>query len=314
MFMKISVPKELLRPKHYLSWLAMGFMFLLVKCLPYRALMALGAGLGRLLARFQLYRLVISQTNIRLCFAERDWETIYQRHVESLGKGIFEMAMGWFLPLDDFQSRVDHIGDEAVIRAQKEGRGILFLGMHTTNLDFCAPLLSHRYPVSPMYQKAKNPVLDYIITRARLRHCPTVIDRKNMREMLVRLKRGEAIWYGCDQDFGRNAKSVFAPFFGVSAYTLPSYAKLAQKTGAVVIPVAGFRNNDSGRYTMRYLPAIDVMDMTEEQAALAMNQAIEQLLDGYEDQYYWVHRRFKTRPEGEASLYPPKRREQKRAN
>ncbi len=300
------MPKQLLHPRHWPSWLGFGLLFLLVRLTPYPVLMSLGSGLGRVMETFMPYRLLVSKTNIQLCFADRDWQAIYRRHVTSLGKGIFEMAMGWFLRLDNFQSRVDHVGEAVVEQAKADGKGILFLGIHTTNLDFCAPLLSQRHPVSPMYQKAKNPVLDYLITRARLRHCPTVIERKNMRAMLMRLKQSEAIWYGCDQDFGRNAKSVFVPFFGVEAYTLPSYAKLAEKTGAVVIPVAGFRDDDTGRYIVRYLPAIDVVGMSEAQAARAMNAAIEQLIDGYEDQYYWVHRRFKTRPEGEPAFYPPK--------
>ncbi len=300
------LPKALYHPKHWGSWLLAFWLFLLVNLLPYRALMALGALLGRVMEKLMPYRLLISKTNIRLCFATRDWQAIYRRHVTSLGKGVFEMAMAWFLWRDNFQVRVEHEGEDAVLQAKAAGKGILFLGIHTTNLDFCAPLLSQRHPVSLMYQKAKNPVFDYLITRARLRHCLGVIDRKNMRDLLIRLKNGEAVWYGCDQDFGSNAKSVFTPFFGVSAYTLPSYAKLAQKTGAVVIPVAGFRNDDTGSYTLRYLPAIDVIGMDETQAALAMNQGIERLIAGYEDQYYWVHRRFKTRPAGEAAVYPPK--------
>lgn len=306
--MKISVPKALYHPKHWLSWLAAALLYLLVRLLPYHWLMWLGGAIGQLMERLMPYRTLISKTNIRLCFAssEQNWQTIYRRHVSSIGKGIFEMAMGWFLPPKHFINRVRHLGYEDADKALAAGRGVLFLGVHTTGLDFGAPLLNSRYPTYFMYRKANNAVLDYIIMRGRLRSCPGVIEHTQLRDVFTRLKTGQCVWYGCDQDFGDNAKSVFAPFFDVSAYTLPYYAKIARQTGAAVIPVAGFRDEQSGQFVVKYLPEIIIDDLSEQQAAEAMNRNIEQLISGYEEQYYWVHRRFKTRPDGEADLYPRK--------
>lgn len=303
---KMTFPKNLLYPKYWGSWLVAGVLWLLVKCLPYRWLMALGRRVGLLMEKLMPYRLLVSKTNISLCFAERDWPRIYRAHVTSLGKGVFEMAIGWFLPPQYFSQRVRHQGHEAVDKALAQGRGVLFLGVHTTGLDFGAPLISSRYPVYFMYRKAKNAVLDYLVARGRLRCSPGIIDQNNLREVLSKLKRGQCVWYGSDQDFGDNAKSVFAPLFGVMAYTLPYYAKIAQKTNAAVIPVVGLRDDRSGEFIVRYLPEIDVTNLDDTQAANAMNRAIETLLAGYEDQYYWVHRRFKTRPQGEPAVYPPK--------
>ncbi len=303
-----KIPTSLFAPKYWGSWFVAGLLFLLVKILPYSWLMRLGAGLGLLMEKLMPYRSLVAKTNIRLCFenTDKDWRAIYHCYIKSLGKGIFEMAMGWFLAPNHFVDKVIHSGYEDVDKALAEGRGILFLGVHTTGLDFGAPLLNNRYPVYFMYKAARNPVLDYIIRRGRLRNSPGVILQDNMREMLMRLKKGECVWYGCDQDFGHWTKSVFAPFFGVQAFTLPYYAKIAQKTGAAVIPVAGFRDEKTGRFVVKYLPEIKVDNLTDEHAARAMNAAIEQMLDGYEDQYYWVHRRFKTRPKGEPDIYPIK--------
>lgn len=298
--------RKRLHPKYWGSWLAAGFLFVLVKYLPYRCLMWLGSKVGRLMEVLMPYRLLVSKTNIALCFANKDWETIYKRHVDSLGKGVLEMAMGWFLSPQHFVDKVEHQGYEAVDAALAQGRGILFLGVHTTGLDFGAPLLNSRYPVYFMYRKAKNAVLDYIIMRGRLRSSPGVIEQNNLREVFSKLKNGECVWYGCDQDFGDNAKSVFVPLFGVMAYTLPYYAKIAKNTGAAVIPVAGFRDEENNQFIVRYLAEIEVDALDDKQAATAMNQGIETLLAGFEDQYYWVHRRFKTRPEGELPVYLPK--------
>ncbi len=298
----------MLAPKYWGVWLLVGVLFLLVKLLPYTWLMRLGAKLGWLLEKLMPYRSLVAKTNIRLCFenTDKDWQTIYQNHLKSLGKGIFEMSMAWFLPSRYFTDKVVHIGYEDVDKALQSGRGVMFLGMHTTGLDFGGPVLNSRYPTHFMYKAAKNELLNYLIIQGRLRHCTGLIDQSNMRELLMRLKKGECVWYGCDQDFGRWTKSVFAPFFGVQTFTLPYYAKIAQKTGAAVIPMTVLRDEKNNRYIAQYLPEIKVDNLTDEQAAEQMNHAIEQMLDGYEDQYYWVHRRFKTRPEGESDVYPIK--------
>lgn len=304
--MQTKFPKILLHPKHWVTWFFAGVLYLLVKYLPYSWLMRLGAVVGRAMEKLMPYRFLVAKTNIRLCFSGRDWQSIYSRHVTSIGKGVFEMAMGWFLPTSHFDGKVNHIGHEVVDKALAEGRGVLFLGLHTTGLDFGAPLLNNRYPVYFMYKKSRNAVLDYLITRGRLRNSPGVIEHHNLREVFTTLKSNQCVWYGSDQDFGYWTKSVFAPFYGITAYTLPYYAKIAAKTGAAIIPVVGFRDEKNNGFSVKYLAEISVQDLSDEQAAIAMNQAIEQLLVGFEDQYYWIHRRFKTRPAGEAPLYPKK--------
>lgn len=298
--------KTLLHPKHWATWLLAGLLYVLVRCLPYTWLMHVGAGLGRVMEKLMPYRFLVAKTNIQHSFSGQDWQTIYRNHVGSIGKGVFEMAMGWFLPSHHFDSLVKHVGYDHVDKALNSGRGVLFLGVHTTGLDFGAPLINNRYPLYFMFKKARNVVFDYLITRGRLRNSLGGIEHQNLREVFTRLKSGQCVWYGSDQDFGHWTKSVFAPFFGVSAYTLPYYAKIATKSGAAVIPVAGFRDETTGSYVVKYLPEISVAGLDDVQAATAMNQAIEQLLLGYEDQYYWIHRRFKTRPQGEPDFYPKK--------
>lgn len=304
--MQNQFPRKLLHPRYWGVWLFAGILYLLVKLLPYAWLMKIGVAVGWLMEKLMPYRLLVAKTNLALCFPERNWQQIYRAHVKSLGKGVFEMAMGWFLPADHFAGKVRHIGYEVVDTALNKGKGVLFLGVHTTGLDFGAPLLNSRYPVYFSYKKARNALLDYLITRGRLKSSPGVIEHQNLRQVVKKLKSGQCVWYGSDQDFGHWTKSVFAPFYGVEAYTLPYYAKIARQSGAVVIPVAGFRDSKQGGFTVRYLPPIAVEHLTEQAAATAMNHGIEQLLQGFEDQYYWIHRRFKTRPDGKAAVYPEK--------
>lgn len=291
--------------KNSAIYLALGMAYLLT-LLPYQVILRLGAWLGRWLQKRQFRRLRIAKTNIEHAFKHLPdhGQQLYQAHIDALGKGLFEMAMGWFWSKRRFAKMpIHHEGYEYVDAALARGQGVLFLGLHTTGLDFGAPLLANRYPVYYMYRKADNPILDAVIRRGRTRHCPGVIEQNNMRAMLKHLNAGEMVWYGSDQDFGANSKSVFVPFFDTLAFTLPHYAKIAEKTGAAVIPVAGFRDEANKRFIVRYLAPIDTQNMNEEQAATAMNQALEQLLKGFEAQYYWIHRRYKTRPKGESNFY-----------
>lgn len=231
-----------------------------------------------------------------------------------MSRAVFEVAMSLFLPAKDFVVHSRHTGYEGVDKALAEGRGVLFLGVHTTSIGFGTQLITNRYPTYFMYHKAKNAVLDYMITRGRLKNCLGEIEHTRLREIFAKLKAGKCVWYGSDRDFGDKGAgaSVFAPFYQMQAYTLSYYAKIAQKTGAAVIPVAGFYDNDSGQFIIRYLPEIVTDGLSDIEAASAMNKSIEQLLDGYEEQYYWIHRRFKTRPEGEPAVYPKKPREIRR--
>ncbi|MPV86048.1 LpxL/LpxP family acyltransferase [Ostreibacterium oceani] len=301
--------RKLLHPKHWGSWLAVGILWLLVRVLPYHGLMAIGSGLGRLMKITMPYRMLVVKTNLEHCFSQSSLNTtdLFNQHVDALGKGIFEMAMGWFLPAERFAHKIHFVDDYHVSNALKENRGVLLLGMHTTHIDFGAPMVTLKFPTYFMYRKMKNPVLDYIVSRRRILHSQGAIEQSNMRALITQLQAGQCVWYAADQDFGSRAPAVFAPFFGVDAYTLPLYAKIARKTNAAVIPVAGFRNAQTGQYEIRFLPEIPTDKLIDEAvAANAMNQAIETLLTGFEAQYYWVHRRFKTRPTGESAFYPRK--------
>ncbi len=114
---------------------------------------------------------------------------------------------------------------------------------------------------------------------------------------------GHAVWYSPDQDFGRHA-SVFAPFFGIEAATIKLTAKIARMTGAPVIPLVFHRNPDDRTYTLEYLPPLaDFPSGDEVSDAARVNAVIEAAIRRHPEQYLWLHRRFKTRPAGEASVY-----------
>ena len=130
-----------------------------------------------------------------------------------------------------------------------------------------------------------------------------MIERSDARAILRRLKQGRVIWYAADQDYGRK-RSVFAPFFGIQTASITATAKLAALTGAPVLLGSNFRDLDTltweafGGEPLKGFPTgDDVADAT------AINEAIEAAILRHPEQYLWMHRRFKTRPEGESSFY-----------
>jgi len=120
---------------------------------------------------------------------------------------------------------------------------------------------------------------------------------------LRRIKAGNNVWYSPDQDFGRDV-SVFAPFFGINAATIKLTAKIARMTGAPVMPLIFHRNPDNRTYTLEYLPALEHFPSGDEVAdAAQVNAVIEAAIRRHPEQYLWLHRRFKTRPQGEPGFY-----------
>lgn len=304
---------QLLHPKYWFSWLVAGLLFITVNILNQPLRLALGRFLSYFLKYFIAYRLVVAKTNINHCFSQDKASKIYLAHQLALGKGLIEMSMGWFLPRHRFTGLTLHEGSEYVTQAINEKRGVILLSMHSTGLDLTPAFITQKFTALGMYRPLKNPVFDYLIYKARARYATQMITQGDIRTMIKSLQNGEIVWYAADQDFGRKAKSVFAPFFGQAAYTLPLYRKLAEKTNAAVIPMSVVYDKKLKKYRTRYYPEITSSDFdTDEKAATTMNQTIEMMLDGYEEQYYWVHRRFKTRPKGEANIYPPRPRKRRR--
>ena len=154
-----------------------------------------------------------------------------------------------------------------------------------------------------IYRPHNNPLFERFMTRARGRNFGTAIDRSDLRGVVRQLKAGRMVWYSPDQDFGRDV-SVFAPLFGQQAATIRLMAKLARMTGASVVPMMFHRNPDNATYTIESLPALEGFPSNDEVAdATKVNQFIEQAIRKHPEQYLWLHRRFKTRPEGEPSVY-----------
>ncbi|MBK3747628.1 lipid A biosynthesis lauroyl acyltransferase [Stutzerimonas balearica] len=296
-----------LHPRFWLLWLGLGLLWLLVQ-LPYAALLRLGRVLGALMYRVAGSRRRIARRNLELCFPALDEaarERLLKDNFASTGIAFFEMAMSWWWPRARLQ-RLAHIeGLEHLQAAQAEGRGVILMALHFTTLEIGAALLGQRHTIDGMYREHKNPLFDYIQRRGRERHNldASAIEREDVRGMLKVLRAGRAIWYAPDQDYGRK-QSLFVPLFGIPAATVTATTKFARLGRALVLPFTQERLADGSGYRLVIHPPLaDFPGESEEADCLRINRWVEQVVSATPEQYLWAHRRFKTRPEGEASLY-----------
>lgn len=296
-----------LHPRFWLLWLGLGLLWLLVQ-LPYAALLRLGRVLGALMYRVAGSRRRIARRNLELCFPRLDEaarERLLKDNFASTGIAFFEMAMSWWWPRARLQ-RLAHIeGLEHLQAAQAEGRGVILMALHFTTLEIGAALLGQRHTIDGMYREHKNPLFDYIQRRGRERHNldASAIEREDVRGMLKVLRAGRAIWYAPDQDYGRK-QSLFVPLFGIPAATVTATTKFARLGRALVLPFTQERLVDGSGYRLVIHPPLaDFPGESEEADCLRINRWVEQVVSATPEQYLWAHRRFKTRPEGEASLY-----------
>ena len=299
------IPARLLSPRHWPSWIGLGAVRLIAK-LPYRALRALGLGLGVLTARLPGARRHVAQRNLQVCFPElSDTERAQLLHsnLADLGMMLVEFAFAWF-GSDRALARVPCTveGLEHLERCCKQGRGVLLVGAHFSHLELCARLVSQRIRIAGMYRVMDDAVFERAVLHARLLYAEAMFTKDELRASVKYLKRGGTLWYAPDQDM-RGKDCVFAPFFGVAASTLTATHHLARLSGAAVIPFFHKREARGG-YAIKLEAPLENFPSTDIGADTArVNACIERMVREAPAQYLWVHKRFKTRPQGAAPIY-----------
>ena len=297
---------ERLRLRYWPAWATL-LSFALLAWLPYRALVPLGQLMGRVLYLASPGRREIARTNLGLCFPQlcaEDRERLLRAHFASLGMAVCETAMALFWSDRRLAPLVHAEGLEHLQAALARGNGVILLTCHMTHLEVSGHLLALHQTISLMYRKHKNPLMDEVIRTSRAARAHGTVERDDVRGMLRELKRGHAVWYAPDQNYGGTSQVVFVPFFGVPALTVTTTARLAQMTGAAVVPFFPQRLPGSRGYRIRLLPAMESFPTADEVAdTRRVTAMIEDAVRAAPEQYLWVHRRFKTRPAGEERIY-----------
>ncbi|WP_329742379.1 LpxL/LpxP family Kdo(2)-lipid IV(A) lauroyl/palmitoleoyl acyltransferase [Dyella sp. A6] len=298
--------RSLLAPRHWPAWIGVGALHLIAR-LPRPALMALGRLLGAIVQRFPSPRRHIAETNIALCFPELDADAraaLVNAHLRDIGLMMVEFALGW-MGTDRAVANVPVTfeGLEHLEDAHTQGRGVLLVGGHFSHLELCGRLVSRQIGIAGMYRRMDSAAFEWAVLRARLSYANAMFEKDDIRGTVKYLRNGGILWYAPDQDM-RSKDSVFVPFFGVPAATITATHHLARLGNAVVIPFFHRRLPGDAGYALRLgapladLPSTDVLDDTAR-----VNTCIEQMAREAPEQYLWVHKRFKTRPEGLPAVY-----------
>lgn len=297
-----------LHPRYWLTWLGIGCWRLLAM-LPYSTLMWLGRQLGAFMYSLGGYRYQVAEINLKLCFPdmnEQDRQQLLRDNFTNYGIAFFEIGMAWWWPTERLNKLVQMEGMEHL--EALDGRGALLMAIHYTTLEVGASTLSSRHSIDGMYRAHKNAVYDYVQSKGRRVRDPVgvVYPREDIRGMFKALRQGRIIWYAPDQDYGRK-QSVFAHFFGVTAASVTATAKFAKVGNAAVLPFSHVRLPNNQGYRVTIHPPLENFPTGDDVAdAEIVNRKIEEFILDQLDQYMWIHRRFKTRPEGEQKPYPKK--------
>lgn len=294
-----------LGPRFWPTWLGYGVIWLAAR-LPFSWQMAIGRLIGRLGYRFARGRRHICETNIALCFPElsaQEQQQLVRDTFLSNGMGIMEIGLSWCREPAEFMDRVKTHGVENVEKAMAQDRGLLLVSAHFCTLELVGGLVTQLIPIDVTYRAHKNPLFDTLMMRGRRRHYGRVIERKQVRRALRSLGDGRTLWYAADQDYGPK-HAVFAPFFGRPAATITATARFARHNDSPVVFFAHYRTPDHKGYELHFSEPLEGYpsgdDVTD---ATRINQYIEEAIRRHPEQYIWLHRRFKTRPDGEPDPY-----------
>lgn len=303
-----------LHPRWWPTWAGIGSLWMVGR-LPIRAQQALGRAIGDLTHALLPRRREVTDTNLRLCFPELSEEArgqLLRKTFQANAIGLLECGTAWFNSPEKFRSVTQVHGIEHVHKALEQGRGVLLLGGHFSTLDLGGALVSLFLDFDVMQRDHNNKLFNAVMTRSREGRFGVALGRKDLRGLLRRLQMNRIVWYAPDQDFGRK-NSVFAPFFGVPAATITATARIARSSRAPVIAISHFRREDGSGYDIYFEPALENYpsgdDVTD---ATLTNAVLESQIRRYPDQYLWMHRRFKSRPEGEADFYKFRKKRKRR--
>ncbi|MGH8750319.1 MAG: lipid A biosynthesis acyltransferase [Burkholderiales bacterium] len=277
----------------------------LLHFLPLGVLAKLGEWMGMLLFMLGHERRNVARTNLRLCFPHWDEakrEIILRRHFRAFGRGLLEHGILWWGSRRSVEQLV-HIEGIEHWRGI-ENRPVILLAPHFIGLDMGGiRLLAGDYRFNSVYSRQKSAAFDAILIHGRTRFGNiTLFARQDgIRPVVKALKNGEAFYYLPDMDLGTR-DSVFAPFFGVQAATITGLSRIAKLANALVVPCV--TRQLPGGYVVRLYPAWDDFPSGDLFAdARRMNAFIEERVLEMPEQYYWLHKRFKTRPPGESKFY-----------
>ncbi|HEY5682509.1 MAG TPA: lysophospholipid acyltransferase family protein [Sulfuricaulis sp.] len=298
--------RQFRHPRYWPTWIGLGFMRA-VSWLPLPIIALFGSVLGMLLYALHAGRRHVVHINIKLCFPELSpgaQARMARRHFRAFGQTLLDIGITWWSSAARLRRLTCFRGREHYDNALRENRNIILLAPHFLGLEYGGMRLSTERPMVTVFRHPVNKLLSVVMERARTRFYLRLVEHvQSFTPLVKQIKQGVPLYYLPDQDAGlRNA--VFAPFFGVPAATFVVLPRLAKMTDAVVIPCITRQLSRGRGYEIEFRPPLksfpsgDAADDTTR-----MNQEIQIAVRESPEQYFWLHKRFKTRPKGEPDYY-----------
>lgn len=275
--------------------------------LPRALLARIGELAGLLLMVLARERRNVVRINLELCFpgqSQRERNHLARAHFRAFGRALAETTIAWWSNADRVRKLATIEGMEHFDLASRSGP-VIVLAPHFVGVEILAIRLSIEGDAQSMYSHQKNKVFDRFLVSRRTRFRPIrLASRQDGIKRVIRgLKARLPLFFLPDMDFGPR-DAVFVPFFGVPAATIDAVPRLAKLTGASIVPVLIEQRAPGESYAIRLLPPWKDYPGEDFRADTAhMNQFIEECVKAMPEQYYWVHKRFKTRPPGEKKFY-----------
>jgi KDO2-lipid IV(A) lauroyltransferase len=253
----------------------------------------------------------VGKRNLELAFPDktpRERARILRGVFTSMGRQAAEVCLFPKYTRENVSRTVVYEGFENFERALARGKGVMFLTAHLGAWELSAFAHSlYGYPLNVVMRPLDNPYLDGLTRRYRSMHGNKAVDKDFARGLIAAMRKGETVGVLMDTNM-IPSQGVFVNFFGIPACTASGVARVALKTDAAVVP--GFTIWDPGlrKYRLRFDPAVELERTGNPEADVVANtqkftSVIEDYVRRYPEQWLWVHRRWKTRPEGEPGLY-----------
>ena len=294
---------EFIHPKFLLTLILIIFMRIGV-FIPFKAQVVAGKAIGRMMYPFMNKLRSTAYSNISHCFPEKKQpqvERLVKRHFEAIGVSFFETANAYYGSDNKIKKLLTIKNEHFFKDALKEEGGIILLCSHFMPLMLGSRALLIKHTIANIYRPQNNTLFDSTMVKGYKKNGAVMIKSTDTRSIIKAINNSLPIWYAPDQDLGKN-NSVFAPFFGIQTATASATARLAKNNNTRVIPYSFIRTSNG--YLMSFEKPISNYPSNDPiHDATVINQILEKQINHSPEQYLWIHRRFKTRPNDEKNFY-----------
>ena len=292
-----------IHPKYFSTWILILLMRVGV-FIPFRLQVFLGKIIGKLIYPVMTELRKTAYSNISNCFPEKKQPQVtllVKQHFEAIGISLFETANAYYASDRKIKKMLTINNEQHFTEALKKEGGIILLCSHFMPLMLGSRALLINHTIANIYRPQNNQLFDQVMVRGYVKNGAVMIKSTDTRSILKAINNSLPIWYAPDQDLGKN-NSIFAPLFGIQTATTTATSRLAKNNNTRVIPYSFLRTKHGYEMSfdkpLKNYPSGDAI-----KDASKTNQILEKQILKNPEQYLWIHRRFKTRPDGEENFY-----------